>query len=316
MSENAFWKQVYSLKEQISFGGRFKKVEQDYAGIVISGMGGSGVAGRIFSECFQSKPVYLVDSYELPAFVNENYFFVAISYSGNTEETISVTKQAKERGILIHSITSGGKLVNLSDEVVSVPEGLQPREAVGYLLTPLLNTFTDFLNADKNKIVELLERLEKERSPIWTLAQKIVDSNKIPYIISWEPFRPLSYRFKTQFNENSKLFALNHNLSEQNHNELVPAIMNLSMKKKFFYLVIQGKNESRNRLRMDLIEKEIGEPFHFIIPVGETFYEKLFYTLHYIDILTVEISLKLSYDPEDVKVLEKLKKDLSSSNNI
>lgn len=311
LAEDKFYSQVYSIKEQINFTEKFSLEARNFKAIVISGMGGSGVSGRIFAEIFQELPVIVVDSYKLPKYVDSSYCFIAVSYSGNTEETLSTVKEAKARGVRVNAITSGGELSKICDNLIKIPAGLQPREAIGYLLMPLLNTFAGIQTHERKKIISILENLEKERSPIWQLAQKIVDSRKIPYILSWEPFTSLSYRFKTQFNENSKLFALNHNLSEQNHNELVPQLMNGGMAEKFIFLVLEGDDSSRCKVRLDIMENKFSSEIIRIKPKGETHLEKLFYLLHYIDILTVEVSLRLSFDPEDVKVLENLKAELS-----
>ncbi len=309
MPSHPFLKQVFSLKEQIGFTSKFKSDHSSSTCIVISGMGGSGVAGRIFAEMYSAKPVIVVDSYELPEFVNKSYFFVAVSYSGNTEETLNTVREAKKRGIQIHSITTGGELESLSDECINVPKGLQPREAIGYLLMPLVNSFLDINNEEIEKTLKLLDALESNSSPTWNLAQKITDSGKIPYILSWEPFKAMSYRFKTQFNENSKMFAVSHTLSEQNHNELVPLLMNEEMSSKFFFIVIEGA-ESRNTNRLELVEKGSGLSFVHIVPKGDSQFQKLFYLLHFIDFVTVQAAVNRSIDPEDVKVLENLKNEL------
>lgn len=312
MTEDKFFQQVYSLKEQLKFSGSFSANLEKIDNIVVSGMGGSGVAGRIFSTYFKIKPVLIVDSYDLPDYVDKNSFFIAISYSGNTEEVLSVVNKARKKGVKIHSITSGGELEALSDEVVKVPSGLQPRAAIGYLLMPLLNTFTHIGSGDIEETISLLTELESSRAPIAQLAQRISESGKIPYILAWEPFSSLSYRFKTQFNENSKMFALTHVLSEQNHNELVPMLMNEDMRSKFYYLVVDGDSGSRNQNRMNIMERESHLEFSHLKAKGNTFFQKLFYILHYIDLLTVHIALKNSYDPEDVRVLENLKKNLKN----
>ncbi|MHB1440611.1 MAG: bifunctional phosphoglucose/phosphomannose isomerase [Cuniculiplasma sp.] len=311
MTEDKFYEQLYSIKDQIKFGESFHANIKNFKGIVVAGMGGSGISGRIFSEMYEDLPVIVVDSYNLPKFVDNEYFFIAVSYSGNTEETLSVVGEAKRRGVTVNAITSGGALEKIADNLIKIPSGLQPREAIGYLLMPLINTFIPVTYEEKQRIVNLIEELEKGRSPLWQLAQKIVDSKKIPYILSWEPFRALSYRFKTQFNENSKMFALNHTLSEQNHNELVPQLVNRGMADKFIFIVIEGDSSSRNSRRLEIMERKADSPFIHLKAKGSTHMERLFYLLHYIDILTVEVGLRLSNNPEDVRVLEKLKEDLS-----
>ncbi len=312
MADNEFLKQVYSLKDQLKSAGHFSVDLDTIDNVVVSGMGGSGVSGRIFSEYFKKKPVLVIDSYDLPEYVNQRTFFVAISYSGNTEETLSTVKKAKERGIRVHSITSGGELERLSDDIVKVPSGLQPRAAIGYLLMPLLRTFGTIDSTEISETVDLMNKLETNSSPIWQLAQRVVDSGKIPYILAWEPFASLSYRCKTQFNENSKMFALSHTLSEQNHNELVPMLVNRKMASKFFYIIIDGDPNSRSQHRMNMMEKESDLEFSHLQSRGRTVFQRLFYILHYIDLLTVQVGIKGSYDPEDVKVLENLKMNLKN----
>ncbi len=305
-----FFKQVDDIRKQIKIKEKF--TDMPFSSIVIAGMGGSGVSGRIFASLFQKKPVYVVDSYDLPEFVQKDSFFIAQSYSGNTEETISVAEQAKKRGIKVHAVTSGGKLKEISDETIIIPSGLQPREALSYLLMPLLNTFMESVLKDSD-LEKAIDQAASKRDEIQDIAKKIVESKKIPYILSWEPFSPMSYRFKTQFNENSKLFALSHVLSEQNHNELVPMAMNREMREKFFYLCIEGEESSKNSKRMEMVERISGQTFVRIRPEGRNILEKLFFLVHYLDLLTVMAGILGGYNPEDVRVLENLKKDLSKN---
>lgn len=306
--DEPFFKQVMNLADQVKLKEKFGT--ENHSSITVVGMGGSGVSGRIFSSLYQKEVVNVIDGYNLPDYVNKETFFIAESYSGNTEETISVVNQAKDRGIKVHAVTSGGKLADLADEAIIIPKGLQPREALGYLIMPLLNTFMegDITDSDlQNAIVNARSKSDH----IGKLAEKIVNSDKIPYVISWEPFTPISYRFKTQFNENSKMFAISHVLSEQNHNELVPMALNKNMSDRFFYLCVEGDMNSRNARRMDMVESISHVTFHRISPEGKTILEQLFYLIHYIDILTVQVAILRNYDPEDVKVLENLKKELS-----
>ena len=57
--------------------------------IVIAGMGGSAIGGDILRSMSSKIPVFVVRDYNLPDFVSENTLVFAVSYSGNTEETIS-----------------------------------------------------------------------------------------------------------------------------------------------------------------------------------------------------------------------------------
>ena len=87
------------------------------AGVVVSGMGGSALAPEIINSWpGVNLPFEVVKSYTLPAYVDKNTLFVASSFSGNTEETLSVLEQAEAKGAQIICIASGGKLKEIAED--------------------------------------------------------------------------------------------------------------------------------------------------------------------------------------------------------
>ncbi len=104
---------------------------KSFKGIAILGMGGSGVSGDIIKNLVIDSceiPVEVIKDYDLPAFIKEGWLVVAISYSGNTEETLSAIGEAFERNCDIMCISSGGKVMEIAAEknkcLVKVPGGL------------------------------------------------------------------------------------------------------------------------------------------------------------------------------------------------
>src|SRR5690554_6308183 len=82
--------------------------------ICLSGMGGSAIGAdllRAYTHPSSRLPVFVNRSYEIPAWVGEETLFVACSYSGNTEETLSALELAKEAGAQVVAVTSGGALL-------------------------------------------------------------------------------------------------------------------------------------------------------------------------------------------------------------
>ena len=76
----------------------------DVNSVVVLGMGGSGIAGDIMASVagpFMPVPVLVAKSYELPAFVGEGTLVFAVSFSGNTEETVEATTEAAVQGAKI-----------------------------------------------------------------------------------------------------------------------------------------------------------------------------------------------------------------------
>jgi glucose/mannose-6-phosphate isomerase len=96
---------------------------REYRQVVISGLGGSAIGGDILRSFAMPRvdiPVIVNRDYDVPKFVNENTLFLAISYSGNTEETLSSFHKARDRGASIICITSGGKLESLAARRLSI----------------------------------------------------------------------------------------------------------------------------------------------------------------------------------------------------
>src|SRR3989344_7414776 len=130
--------EALNLAEKISITGTFDH-------IIVAGMGGSGHCGDILAAYAQHAglkiPVFVVRDYTLPSFVSNKSLVFLVSYSGNTEETLSAFDQALARQARMIIITSGGKLQRMAEDLrplVLVPSGLQPRLSIGYLFVPIL----------------------------------------------------------------------------------------------------------------------------------------------------------------------------------
>src|SRR3990167_10251317 len=82
--------------------------------IVIAGMGGSALPGRIIRSIDQyilNVPLEIVTNYRLPNYVDKNSLVILSSYSGDTEETISAAYDALARKARTFVITSGGTIL-------------------------------------------------------------------------------------------------------------------------------------------------------------------------------------------------------------
>lgn len=189
-------------------------------GVVVAGMGGSGIGAEVMKNlCRESLdvPVIPVHDYSIPRFVDEDYFFVAVSYSGNTEETISAFREARERGCETLAITSGGKLAAEEPEhVVEVPDGIPPRAALPQLLSPLVGV-ANRLGADYD-LEAVAASLDDPRDRALGFARELEGS--VPLIYGYGDLSPAAYRWKCQFNENAKTHAFWNYFPELTHNEV------------------------------------------------------------------------------------------------
>ena len=204
--------------------------------VVVVGMGGSGIAGDILlatAGAFMAVPAVVVKSYNLPAFVGDGSLVFAVSFSGDTEETIEAAHEAIVQGAKVVAVTSGGELGRLASSwgtpVVRLPDDIpQPRAAVGALAVPPLVILEEVgLFPGAGRWIELAveqlrrrrEQLTPEDSPAAELARHL--SPTIPLIHSSGALGgAAAQRWKTQVNENANSPAFWNVQPELCHNEV------------------------------------------------------------------------------------------------
>lgn len=208
--------------------------------VVIAGMGGSALAALVVKSWLKAElavPFEVVRTYDLPSYVDSSTLVIASSYSGNTEETLSGLKQARDRGAQIAVITSGGKLLDWADADsiahVALPTHLQPRMAVIYNLRALVALLAHFGVTSYmafEDIAATADWLEAE-SAKWT-GGVTTDKNyakqlalmavgKTPVFYGGSLMSPVAYKWKISWNENAKNVAFWNEYPEFNHNEFM-----------------------------------------------------------------------------------------------
>ena len=230
------------IYEALDIGRRFD-MPRGYRGIsdiVVTGMGGSGIPGDFLKTLlYKELPVSLTvnKDYSIPRFTDRNTLVFAISYSGNTEETLSAFHLAKEARAKIIGVTSGGELLKLCKDndipFILIPGGRQTRASFGYLFFSVL-TILQRLNLIPDKTEDIQETIDVVRSvreeigpPVATadnsaksLAQKL-NSKSVVLYGSQGRTDVAALRWKQQLNENSKMTARYEAFPELNHNEIV-----------------------------------------------------------------------------------------------
>jgi glucose/mannose-6-phosphate isomerase len=208
--------------------------------VLICGMGGSAVAGDLIATTYYERmrvPLLVHRGYYLPGWAGDHTLAMLLSYSGETEETLTAAMQALERESPAIAITSGGKLDSWYNErhgipVHSLPGGLQPRMALMYMLIPAVVFLSrlgiippqgDDLDAARDAIQSAIDTYGPARpadaNPAKQLAMRLHD--KVPVIYGAEVTSGVAFRWKCQFNENAKQPSFWAALPEMNHNEIV-----------------------------------------------------------------------------------------------
>lgn len=202
--------------------------------VVAVGMGGSGIAAdlaRGVVEAESRTTLSVVRSPDLPRSVDSRTEVILASYSGNTWETLVAYDAAGRAGARRVVITSGGALLDraTSDGVpaLTVPPGIPPRSAVGYLLGGVLglldSSFPESLEGRVTRTAEAtrvrIREYARARGPAARLARKIGD--RLPFVYAEQSFVSLARRWKTQVEENAKRLAVFDEVPELFHNALV-----------------------------------------------------------------------------------------------
>jgi len=297
--------------------------------IIICGMGGSAIGGEIL-EILPRKinfSVFVNRGYTLPQLVNKEAIVFTISYSGNTEETLTAYKEAKKRGISLVSICSGGKLREWSkrDKVPCfvIPSGMPPRTALGYLFIPMLKVTEQLKWIEKENYKELFQVLSNIRRnsapsvPIERNRAKIISSKllgKIPLIYGIEGKTDvIAHRWKTQFNENSKVLAFWNVFPELNHNEVVGWEKERNLN-KFYFLFIRDKEEGeRIKKRIEITQnilKDKGASWEEIWTRGESLLTRIFSAIYFGDWVSFYLALLQNVDPTAIKTIDLLKQKM------
>ncbi|MHB8170241.1 MAG: bifunctional phosphoglucose/phosphomannose isomerase [Thermincolia bacterium] len=302
--------------------------------VVITGLGGSAIGGdllRVYVADKASIPVLVNRDYTLPKFVGPQTLVIVTSFSGNTEETISAYRQAVQAGARIVAITSGGKIKELAGQdgvpVVTVPGGIQPRAATGYLFIPALvilqrlglipDTSGDIQDLITN-LKTIREQLKPETPTVENLAKEIAGRlhNKIPVIYGVTGnTEVVASRWKGQINENSKSAAYCNVFPELNHNEIVGFEVPSDLLKQMVVIILQDEQDHlRVQRRMAITKEIISKATGDIIEIkstGNSPLARTFSLTYMADYVSIYLAFLYGIDPTPVKMIDYLKNKLA-----
>lgn len=293
--------------------------------VVICGMGGSGIGGRMVAGWVAdeiSVPVHVVHDYFLPAFVNEHTLVIGSSYSGNTEETLASIQSAIERKAHIIGICSGGELEKMCRandfDVILVPGGSPPRTALAYSITQILKVLSALGLVSHDRLSQLKtarELLLTEETEIKRKAMELARflKGKVGILYGTTAFEPVLVRARQQFNENSKLLCWHHVIPEMNHNELV----GWGGGDERFATVFFGapdeykRNARRLEITKEVVKRKSGTYLE-LVTKGESLIERSMYLINVVDWASLYLSELNGVDPVDIEIIDYLKNELAN----
>ncbi len=297
--------------------------------IVWAGMGGSALpAVTIASWPKLRMPFEISRNYDIPEYVGAETLFIASSYSGNTEETLSALTQAEERGAQIVVIAAGGKLAERAQEMnyplFHIPAGIQPRMATFYFVNAFCHIIQplDIAVADISELAQVGEWLKGEtaqwgaESPLQTniakqLATQLAGKTVIMY--SGPELFPAANKWKICFNENAKNTAWVNQYPEFNHNEFI-GWSSHPVEKPFAVVEIRSTLEhARVQKRFEVSERLLSgmRPAPIVLaPKGDTLLQQLAWSFALGDFVSIYLGILNGVNPTPVELVEKLKQEL------
>ena len=306
---------------------------RDFKNIVIAGMGGSALAAdmvRVLTAGWLHLPLEVVKGYDLPGLVGEETLVIAVSHSGNTEETLSCYQQALDKKSCLAVMSTGGELIKRANNdnitYAQIPAGTQPRMSTIYHLRGLLKLLHNFWVIDGdlyNQVADSADWLEGEISH-WTptvpevnnLAKQIAKMTigKTLVIFGGELTWPLAYKWKISWNESAKNLAFSNQYPEFNHNEFI-GWSSHPVEKPFTIFDIRSNLErARIRERMELSDRLLSgkrPKAHVLELQGRTLMQQLLWGLVLADAASIYTAILNGVNPGPVHLIEKLKAELS-----
>ncbi len=327
-------KQWQQLGHAYELGGWKPKAE--IRNIVHSGMGGSALWALLSQSWPGWKvPFEVVRDYDVPAYVGPETLFIASSYSGNTEETLSTLEQAATKGAQIIVITSRGKLEEIANQkgylLIKLPTIIPPRYGCLYGLKGLVTLGDEFgLVNTPNAIKEIESVAEFLRSHIasWLptvptaknqakqLAQELIGKSAVIY--GGPLLRTAAHKWKISFNESSKNVAWEYPFPEFNHNEFTGWTSHPVDKPYAIFYLLSSFDNDRIKKRFDLSDKLLSGRWpapERINAVGETKLQQLLWTValgDFVSLYTAFLNNTSPIDIGDKDIIERFKKELNS----
>lgn len=240
-----------------------------FKAVAVAAVGGSAIGGHLLRDWLLDTcpiPIHVSRGYRLPRFVDGETLVLAVSYSGNTEETLTALGEALERGCPVIAVTSSGEMQRLSTErglpLLSLPRGLQPRAALPNQFFSLATVMRRLGLASEpwEEVDEAFEVLEALRDDLVPETPTVENPAKrlalglrglVPFVYGPRLFEGVAYRISTELNENGKVPAGSGFFPEAFHNAVMGCEAPEEVRRHFCALIIrdpEGPPEMRRKI--------------------------------------------------------------------
>jgi glucose/mannose-6-phosphate isomerase len=299
--------------------------------VVVMGLGGSGIGGDVCAAVAGPTcrvPIVVSKQYECPGFVGPDSLVFAVSFSGNTEETVLAASTAAERGARVVVVAAGGELADLAGRwgapLLPVdPTIPMPRAGIAAVSAPLLvaldrlglaSGLDDQLRSAVDQLRRRRDRLSATPNDAVALAHRI--GRTLPLVYGGGPLGEVAaWRWKGQFNENPKVPSWANRIPELTHNELAGWAQHGDVTRQVFTMLFLRHDHEHPHIgrRFDFVASACDEVVAQILTVraeGDTPLAQLMDLVMMGDLVTLHMSFAEGVDPGPIPVLDDLKRAL------
>jgi glucose/mannose-6-phosphate isomerase len=298
--------------------------------VLFLGMGGSGIVGSLacaLTEGESKTPLAFQRGYLVPAYVNKDTLVIAVSYSGNTRETLHAYQAAVKAGAPLVVLTGGGKLAELAEKnkqpIITIPAGQPPRASLGYLFLPLLKildilgichitdgNISSLVAAIREMWAELGPEQAEKRNGAKSLARQLL--GKVPLIYGSQGIMGVcAERWCGQMQENSKILAFYNIFPELCHNQVMGWVDRACLGERIVLVSLTAGGENpwlQMQIEITLtLAEERGATVVEISASGKNRLEKAVKAIYLGDLVSLYLAMLNRVDPTEIDNINRLK---------
>src|SRR5262245_11694203 len=303
--------------------------------LAVGAMGGSAIAADLTATLYSDRiprPIAVIRDYRWPAFVTREAFALHCSYSGATEETLALYREASHRGVPRAAVTTGGSPAMACDrEGVpwhKLPAGMPPRAALFSSWVPMTGLLAalDWVDDPTSSWTRAIEDLRELKTQIGIDVPESKNPGKqlaralhgrfIQVYGSAARTGAAATRLRQQLNENAKLPGHSAEVPELNHNEIVAWERPDAFHRGVSVLLLEDPDDGVEvERRLALTGKflaEQGASVHVLETSGNGRLSRLAQLVVWGDYLSIYLAALRDVDPTPVASLDEFKRQMAA----
>lgn len=320
------WKAYESWPDLAKLGSEAKaEVPANVKKVYVLGMGGSAAGGDIAAGWMGERAGAEMQVLKggVPVSDMKGALAIACSVSGGTYETIEMLKTSVKRGASAVSISSGGRIMEVSKELgvphIKTPTALAPRYLLPYMIFACVTVAgraigirteeecADAVSEMRSEGKSIGIGVPAESNPSKALSEMLLSAT--PAVYGTDVTRGVGVRFKSILNENAKRHAYFEVIPDVFHNE-VEAWEDPSEGFLPVFLRHTGESPRDGELtdRMAGMLTRLGKSPVQVRGRGRASLAQLATMAYRLDMAAYYLALGLGRDPYPTKLLDELKK--------